>query len=145
MQKHWYHPSMFLKLRRTFSSSFGIGLASVRLADRPVQPCGLSALTGVLLIWWGVRTRLSALHRLAGWSWPANHVTAGPVLQEKGGMGQESMCLLLMLCACQSRPFFSSRFLHFFSGAACDFPVVQFCLSQRCMTETDGWSSVSSL
>lgn len=97
-------------------------------ADWLIKPRRLSALTGRLLIWRGVRTRISAFHRLAGTSRPANHVTAGPVLQERRGMGQESMCLLLMLCACQSRPF-SSQFSAFLflvlsvvslsSGSAC--------------------------
>lgn len=32
----------------------------------------------------------------------ANHVSRGTTLLEKRGMGQESMCLLLMLCACAS-------------------------------------------
>lgn len=63
MQEHWYDhliASMFL---RSFSSSFGIGFASDRLQTRPIW---LSALTGVLLIPRRVRTRLCALHRLAG-------------------------------------------------------------------------------
>lgn len=112
-----------------YHSSFGgdwVGLWW--FADWLIKPRGLSALTGRLLIWRGVWTRISAFHRLAGTSRPANHVTAGPVLQERRGMGQESMCLLLMLCACQSRPF-SSQFSAFLflvlsvvslsSGSAC--------------------------
>lgn len=76
--------------------------------------------------------------------WLASHVTAGPVLQEKGGMGRERACVFFS-CYVHVSPdlFFSvSPFLFW---RCLWFPVVQFCLSQRCMSETESWSSVLSL
>lgn len=85
MQEHWYNPSvalMFVKLWRTFCSSFEVGFACDGEQNGTFSLCGQSALTGVQMIRRGVQTGLSAL---TDWqaclSW-ANHVTC------EGGAGQ---------------------------------------------------------
>lgn len=106
MQEHWYYPLialMFVKLWRTFS--FGAGFACAGLQNDPFSLAGCQPW---LECYWSDEVyRLASVlstdwQACLGW---ANHVTSGPALQEKRGMGQDSMCLLLMLCACQSRPF----------------------------------------
>lgn len=110
------------------------------LADRPIEPRGLSAVTGVLLIWWGVRTRLGALHRLAGLPRPGRPCDP---LREKRGMGRRACVFSSCYVHVSPDLFFSVP--PFLFWCCLWFPVVQFCLSQWCMTETGGRSSVSSL
>lgn len=103
---------------RSFSSSFWDWVRLWPLADpthlavgsnwSAIDPREVYGLTSAFSTDWQAR--------LGG---QANRVTSGQVLREKRGMGAgEHVSSPHVMCMCQSRPFFSSRFLHFFSGAA---------------------------
>lgn len=131
---------------RSFSSSFWDWVRLWPLADpthlavgsnwSAIDPREVYGLTSAFSTDWQAR--------LGG---QANRVTSGQVLREKRGMGAgEHVSSPHVMCMCQSRPFFFFSVPPFlFWCCLVWFPVVQFCLSQRCMTETHGWSPVSSL
>lgn len=90
-------------------------------ADWLIKPRGLSALTGRLLIWRGVWTRISAFHRLAGTSRPANHVTAGQCCRRDEGWGRRA-CVFSSCYVHVSPDLFLLSFLHSFFWCCLWFP-----------------------